>query len=53
MSKTIKLEEKTYRDLETTRAKRETFSQTVERLVKFYWVVSNMVYPPGYQERDR
>ena len=36
MNKTIKLEDRTYADLDEVRDKHETFSQAVERLIDLY-----------------
>lgn len=42
MSKTIKLENKTYHRLEEVREKRETFSQAVERLLDLFAKMSDV-----------
>jgi len=44
MSKTIKLEEQVHRDLEELQLRRETFSQTVARLVTFYRDIHRLVW---------
>ncbi|MBA7707088.1 hypothetical protein ES703_115953 [subsurface metagenome] len=36
MSKTIRLEDQVYSDLDAIREKRETFSEAVERVIKVY-----------------
>jgi predicted CopG family antitoxin len=47
MSKTIKLEDQVHKDLEEVQHKRETFSQAVARLIKFYRDVTNLVWSHG------
>jgi predicted CopG family antitoxin len=37
MSKTIKVEDKVYKGLQDIQRPRETYSQTVERLIKLWW----------------
>jgi predicted CopG family antitoxin len=44
MSKTIKLDNQVHKDLEEVQLKRETFSQTVARLIKFHRDVTNLVW---------
>lgn len=43
MSKTIRLEDQVYNDLDEIREKRETFSQSIERLLKVQVKVSELV----------
>jgi len=44
MTRTIKLEDKTYKDLEELRLKSETFSQAVDRLIAFKREISGAVW---------
>jgi predicted CopG family antitoxin len=49
MSKSIKLDDQVHKDLEEVQQKRETFSQAVARLIKFYRDVTNLVWDHGVQ----
>jgi predicted CopG family antitoxin len=49
MSKTIKLDDQVHRDLEEVQQKRETFSQAVARLIKFYREVTNLAWTHGVE----
>lgn len=49
MTKSIKLDDKVHKDLEELRLKRETFSQAVARLIKFYREVTNLVWVHGVE----
>jgi len=52
MTKTIKLEDKVHQELEILRLKRETFSQTVERLITFYRDINRVIWSqPGALSR--
>ena len=56
MSRTIRLEERVYNDLEGIREKRETFSQAVERIIRVYVTmkeVSDTLGPSHYLKGDR
>jgi predicted CopG family antitoxin len=44
MTKSIKLEDQVHKDLEQIQFKRETFSQAVARLIKFYQDVRGLVW---------
>ena len=44
MTKTIKLEDKTYQELEKIRLKNETYSQAVDRLLAFHREISLAVF---------
>lgn len=44
MTKSIKLEDKTYQELEKFRLKNETFSQAVARLLTFHQEISTAVW---------
>jgi len=44
MSKTIKIEDQAHRELEELRGKRETFSDTVVRLIQFYRHITREVW---------
>lgn len=43
MSKTIKLEDQVYQDLDALRGKRETFSQAANRLIRLHTDVNKLV----------
>lgn len=47
MTKSIKLDDQVHKDLEELQHKRETFSQAVARLIKFYWGVTGLVWSHG------
>lgn len=44
MTKSIKLDDQVHKDLEEIQFKRETFSQAVARLIKFYHDVYNVAF---------
>jgi len=44
MTKTIKLDDKVHQELEILRLKRETFSQTVARLISLYLELTKLVW---------
>jgi len=45
MSKTIKLDEQVYQELDQLREKRETFSQAVGRLISLYQAIEKVRLP--------
>jgi predicted CopG family antitoxin len=47
MTKSIKIEDQTHTDLEEIRFKRETYSEVVSRLIKFYRTVTRLVWDHG------
>lgn len=49
MTKSIKLEDQVHKDLEEVQHKRETFSQTVARLIKFHRDVTGLVWTHGME----
>ncbi len=52
MSKTVKLENRTYNMLEEIRDKRETFSQAVDRLITIKSEVDSMVHLLNHKRED-
>lgn len=44
MSKTLRLDEQVHKDLEELRAKRETFSQAIARLISLYKELARLVW---------
>jgi len=56
MSKTIRLEDQVYDDLDGIREKRETFSEATERIIKVYATmkeVSDTLGPAHFLKGDR
>ena len=55
MSKTIRLDDGVYIALEAIQEKRETFSQTVERLIKVFVTMKGVsdILGPGHYLRER
>jgi predicted CopG family antitoxin len=49
VTKSIKLDDQVHKDLEEVQHKRETFSQAVARLIKFYQDVTNLVWTHGVE----
>jgi predicted CopG family antitoxin len=47
MTKSIKLDDQVHKDLEGIQLKKETFSQAVARLIKFYRDVTGLVWSHG------
>jgi predicted CopG family antitoxin len=47
MTKSIKIEDQIHTDLEEIRFKRETYSEVVSRLIKFYRTVTRLVWDHG------
>lgn len=52
MTKTIKLDDQVHKDLEVVLRKRETFSQAVARLIKFYRAITGVVWETGPYPAD-
>lgn len=53
MTHTIKLDDATYRALESIRQKRETFSETVARLIRAYAAIVQATRQPAQQEEEQ
>ncbi len=47
MTKSIKIDDQTHVDLEEIRFKRETYSEVVSRLIKFYRQVTRLAWDHG------
>jgi len=52
MSKSVKLDDQVYQDLDQLREKRETFSQAVQRLLKLWGQIEGLGLPGRGQHLD-